>query len=161
MPSLNSGATLDIRNALAGYWWFAQDSWRWPLLVLVNAYWPEGTNAELFDICPLVAIIGKVLRTTVGWSINPCPWWVTGSFAGNAAALASLVRALGYRAGLGTVVAGAFGAMAPVVQHRLGAGHMSLLAQWLPLLALAFYFKTKQQRFDMRAVAGFTRASRC
>ena len=46
--------------------------------------------------------------------------------------------------------------MAPVLQHRLGLGHMSLLAQWLPLPALALYFKTKQQRFDMPAVAGFT-----
>src|SRR5215831_2913220 len=63
MPDLNGGATIDIRNALAGYWWFAQESWHWPLLALSNANWPQGANAELFDICPLVAILGKALMT--------------------------------------------------------------------------------------------------
>ena len=65
MPGLDDG-TLDIRNALAGYWWFAHDLWRWPILALRNASWPEGTNAELFDICPLAAIIGKALATALG-----------------------------------------------------------------------------------------------
>lgn len=156
MPRLTGGGTLDIQNTLAGYWWFSQDSWRWPLLALKNANWPAGTNAELFDICPLAAIIGKILRTILNWSVNPYPWWVTGCFAMNAAGLASLVRALGHRSLLGAIIAGAFGAMAPVVQQRFSLGHMSLLAQWLPMLALALYFKTKLQHFDARVVAGFT-----
>jgi hypothetical protein len=154
MPHLNGG-TLDIQNALAGYWWFSQDSWRWPLLTLHNANWPAGTNAELFDICPLAAIIGKLLRTTLGWSINPYPWWVTGCFIMNSVGLASLVRALGNRSLLGSILAGAFGAMAPVVQQRLSLGHMSLLAHWVPLLTLALYFKTKSQRLDSRVVGAF------
>ena len=145
---LLGGSLLDIRNALAGYWWFVQDSWRWPLLALGNPDWPHGANAELFDIVPVVAILGKLLRTGFGLAVDPYPWWVTFCLAMNAASLAALVRALGQRSVLGAVLAGAFGAMAPVVQFRFG--HLSLMAHWLPVLTLALYCHARSRRFDAR-----------
>src|SRR5271169_6646315 len=47
------GGSLDIRNTLAGYWWLVQDEWRWPLLSITAPNWPDGTNAERFDVVPL------------------------------------------------------------------------------------------------------------
>jgi len=148
LPTGLLGGSLDIRNALAGYWWFVQDSWRWPLLALGNPDWPHGANAELFDIVPVVAILGKLLRTGFGLAVDPYPWWVTFCLAMNAASLAALVRALGQRSVLGAVLAGAFGAMAPVVQFRFG--HLSLMAHWLPVLTLALYCHARSRRFDAR-----------
>jgi hypothetical protein len=147
------GGTLDIRNALSGYWWFVQEPWRWPLLAVSQPNWPAGTNAELFDIVPIVAVGGKLLHTMFGSLVNPYAVWVTGCFILNAAALALLVRSLGQRSLLGAVVAGAFGAMAPVVQHRFG--HMALMAHWLPVLCLAWYFHSRALRFGWRQIAGF------
>ena len=46
--------------------------------------------------------------------------------------------------------------MAPVVQHRFGLGHMSLLAHWSPIFALALCFTAKSHRFDTRTIACFT-----
>ena len=146
------GGALDIRNTLAGYWWFVQEGWRWPLFALSNPDWPRGANAELFDIVPVVAILGKLLHTGLALKVNPYPCWVTFCLMMNAASLAALVRGLGQRSALGAVLAGAFGAMAPVVQHRFG--HLSLMAHWLPVLALALYCHAKPRRFDARATAG-------
>jgi hypothetical protein len=146
------GGTLDIRNAIAGYWWFVQDAWRWPLLAVAKPNWPIGANAELFDFIPIVGLFGKLLFTGFGWAVNPYSWWVTACFALNGAALAVLVSTLGQRSLLAAVLAGAFGAMAPVVQHRFG--HMSLMAHWLPVAALACYFHKRESRPGARADAG-------
>ena len=151
LPTGLLGGPLDIRNTLAGYWWFVLDDWRWPLLALANPDWPHGANAELFDVVPAVAIFGKLLRSGFGLAVNPYPWWVTFCLAMNGVALAALVRALGQRSALAAVLGGAFGAMAPVVQFRFG--HLALIAHWLPLLALALYFHHKPRRFDARATA--------
>ena len=150
LPTGLIGGAPDIRNTLAGYWWFVMDDWRWPLLALHNPNWPRGANAELFDIVPAVAIIGKLLRTGFALEVNPYPCWVTFCLMMNAASLAALVRALGQRSALGAVLAGAFGAMAPVVQYRFG--HLALMAHWLPVLALALYCHGKRHRFTVCAV---------
>jgi hypothetical protein len=132
------GSALDIRNTLSGYWWFVLDRWRWPLLAVTAPNWPQGANAERFDIVPVVALLGKIFYTLAGQVANPYPWWVTGCFTLNAAALCSLVRGLGQRGLLAAVTAGAFGAMAPFVQARFG--HLALMAHWLPIFMLSWYF---------------------
>jgi hypothetical protein len=151
LPTGLIGGALDIRNALSGYWWFIQDGWHWPLLALAKPNSPSGANAALFDVIPLVAIVGKLVYGATGLKVNFYPLWVTLCLALNAAALTALVRALGQRSVLGAVLAGAFGAMAPVVQFRFG--HLALLAHWLPVSALAFYFATKPLRLGVRAIA--------
>ena len=142
LPTGLSGGAEDIRNTLAGYWWFVQDAWRWPLLAVGQPNWPHGANAELFDVVPIAAIAGKLLRTGFGWEVNPYPGWVVLCLTLNAIALTALVRALGQRSVVGAVLAGAFGAMAPVVQFRFG--HLALMAHWLPIFALAFYVRGKR-----------------
>jgi hypothetical protein len=132
------GSALDIRNTLSGYWWFVLDRWRWPLLAVTAPNWPQGANAERFDIVPVVALLGKIFYTLTGQVANPYPWWVTGCFTLNAAAFCSLVRGLGQRGLLAAVTSGAFAAMAPFVQARFG--HLALMAHWLPIFMLSWYF---------------------
>jgi hypothetical protein len=152
LPTGLIGGALDIRTSLAGYWWFVLADWRWPLFALDNPNWPRGANAELFDIVPVVAILGKLLHSGFAWKVNPYPCWVTFCLVMNAGSLAMLVRALGQRSVLGAVLAGAFGAMAPVVQHRFG--HLALMAHWLPVLALALYCYSKPRKFTAGVAAG-------
>ena len=123
------------------------DDWRWPLLSVAAPNWPPGTNAERFDIVPVVALLGKIIRSFIGETVNPYPLWITACFALNAAALAMLVRALGRCGWLAMLTAGAFGAIAPVVQARFG--HLGLIAQWLPIFALALYFNYKSERIPL------------
>jgi hypothetical protein len=137
-PSGLIGDALDIRNTLSGYWWFVLDRWRWPLLAVTAPNWPQGANAERFDIVPVVALLGKILYTLTRQVANPYPWWVTACFTLNAVALCSLVRSLGQRGLLAAIAAGAFGAMAPFVQARFG--HLALMAHWLPVFMLSWYF---------------------
>jgi Family of unknown function (DUF6311) len=145
-PSGLIGNALDIRNTLSGYWWFVLDRWRWPLLAVSAPNWPQGANAERFDIVPVVALLGKIYHALMGQAVNPYPWWATGCFTLNAAALCSLVRGLGQRGLLAAVTAGAFGAMAPVVQARFG--HLALMAHWLPIFMLSWYFHRARRRAE-------------
>ena len=111
---------------------------RWPLLAVTAPNWPQGANAERFDIVPVVALLGKIFYTLTGQVANPYPWWVTGCFTLYAAAFCSLVRGLGQRGLLAAVTSGAFAAMAPFVQARFG--HLALMAHWLPIFMLSWYF---------------------
>jgi hypothetical protein len=141
LPNGNMGGALDMGTALAGYYWFVQDVWRWPLLALPEQNWPEGTNAALFDVVPIVAICGKLLRQAVGEVYNLFPLWVVSTFALNAAALATLVRALGQRSMLAALLAAGLGAMSPIVHFRFG--HLGHSAHWVFVFALALYASTK------------------
>lgn len=134
------GGSLDIRAALSGYAWFVQDAWRWPLLTISQANWPEGSNAGLMDIVPVVGLIGKGVYSLSGVFWNPYPYWLLGTFALNAAALAALVRSLGQRSFLAAVLAAGLGAMAPVIHHRFG--HLGHMAHWLPVFCLAIYISS-------------------
>ena len=152
LPTGLNGGAIDIRNTLSGYWWFVEDRWRWPMLAVTTPNWPEGTNAERFDIVPVVAVLGKIWATTAGQYINPYPLWVTACFVLNAMALAALVRMLGQRGLLAAITAGAMGAMAPVVVSRFG--HLGLIAHWLPLFGLALYFDRPVRRSTIAASLG-------
>ena len=87
------GGRSDTAFNLSGYYWIAQDAWRWPLLALPLARFPAGVNGYLFDPIPVLALTAKVVHSLSGYTINFFPVWMTASFALNAVALAALVRA--------------------------------------------------------------------
>jgi len=132
------GGQLDMPSVLAAYDWFAADAWRWKLLRLPLAGWPEGSNAFGLDVAPLVAIAGKLASGVVGRVVNPYPAWHLLTFVLASVALTALVRALGQRSLAGAILAGGLGAMSPMLHFRFG--HMAHLAHWLPILSLALYF---------------------
>ncbi len=138
------GLRSDTAFNLSGYYWIAQDEWRWPLLALPLARFPSGVNGFLFDPISVLALIAKVVYSLSGYTINLYPFWMTASFGLDAVALTALVRALGHRSLVATVLAAGIGAMAPVVHYRWG--HPPLMAQWLPVFALALYANIKTHR---------------
>ena len=96
-----------------------------------------GANAALSDCVPILALVAKIIRSLTGTVVDLCPLWVVLSFALNAAALATLVRALGQRSVAAALLAGAMGALAPVIHHCFG--HLSHTAHWIFVFSFAVY----------------------
>jgi hypothetical protein len=131
---------------LSGYYWFVQDAWRWPLRHVVQANRAAGANAALTDSVPILALVAEIIRSLTGAVVDLCPLWVVLSFALNAAALATLVRALGQRSVVAALLAGAMGALSPVIHHRFG--HLALIAHRVFIFPLAVYANWRAGRRD-------------
>ncbi len=137
LPRGAIGGLEDMKTVMSGYYWFVQDAWRWPLLHFVQANGAAGANAALSDCVPILALVAKIIRSLTGSVVDLCPLWVVLSFALNAAALATFVRALGQRSIAAAVLAGAMGALAPVIHHCFG--HLSHTAHWIFIFSFAVY----------------------
>jgi Family of unknown function (DUF6311) len=144
LPQGAIGGLEDMRTAMSGYYWFVQDAWHWPLFHIVQADPPSGANAALTDCVPILALVAKLIRSLTGVVLNLYPLWIVLSFALNAAALTTLVRALGQRSVLAALLAGAMGALSPVIHHRFG--HFALMAHWVFIFPLAVYAKWRAGR---------------
>jgi hypothetical protein len=149
LPQGAIGGLEDIKTAMSGYYWFVQDAWRWPLFHIVQANGADGANAALEDPVSILALVGKVIRSLTGSVVNLYPLWVVLCFALNAAALATLVRALGQRSVAAALLAGAMGALSPVIHHRFG--DLALMAHWVFIFPLAVYANWRAGR---RGVVG-------
>lgn len=136
-----AGGPYDMKNNLAGYFWVLQETWRWPLLWLSNVDTPDGMNAYQFDSMPGLTLIAKVLRSLSLGTHNLYPAWIIAALVLNAVALVSLVRALGQRGLLATILAACLGILAPAVHFRYG--HSALMAHYFPIFALAIYFHAR------------------
>lgn len=137
-----AGGSFDMKTNLSGYYWIMLDHWRWPLLWLPHVDTPAGMNAYQFDSMPGLALLAKLLHSLGLGAINLYPEWIVGTFVLNAIALTLLVRALGRRTLLACIVSAGFGVLSPLVHYRYG--HSALMAQFFPILALAWYFEARQ-----------------
>jgi len=131
------GGQIDMSSVVSAYYWFIQDGWRWPLMRIPQANWPDGSNVFALDAAPLVALAGKLVRDASGWQVNLYPAWFVAAFALPGVMLAGLLRAWGQRSLLAGIVAGVMGALAPMVHLRFG--HVAQMAIWLVVAALALY----------------------
>lgn len=138
VPHGLSGGQIDLFTAMSGYFWIAQDAWRWPLLHVAQAGGAAGVNAGLIDPVPIAALIAKVLRSATGQTFNLFAPWMFATYLLNAAGLAVLVHSLGARTLVAAVVAGGIGALAPVIHNRFG--HVGHASHWVFLFALAASF---------------------
>lgn len=136
-----AGGPFDLKTNLAGYFWVLRETWQWPLLWLPNVDAPAGMNAYQFDSMPGLALAAKLLRSFSLGTNNLYPAWIMAAFVLNAVALVSLVRALGQKGLLATVVAACLGILAPAVHFRYG--HSALMAHFFPIFALAIYFRSR------------------
>ena len=141
-PITFGGYSSDASISLSGYYWIAQDSWRWPLLSLPHAASPDRVNGFLFDPIPILALIAKLIRSFGGGVVNLFPLWRLAAFALNATALVALVRSLGQRSVLATILAAGMGSLAPFVHVR--SESLPLIAQWLPVFSLVLYVIAKR-----------------
>ena len=128
----------DARQHVSSWWAFMADKWRFPLLEtkLLNA--PEGANIAFTDSIPLAALAFKPFRYWLPIGFHYFGIWRVVAYILQAVAAAFLIRAVGQRSLIATLIAVCLALMQPILLNRLG--HTALLTQGYLILGLGFYF---------------------
>ena len=132
----------DIAQHISGWWYYARDSWHFPLLHTERVNHPEGISIALTDSIPLMALLFKTLLTLFpGWfpeHFHYFGWWMGLVFVAQAVSAAMLMRALGAKSLFALVISIGFALTWPVLHARYH--HAALMMQSIIVFALAFYF---------------------
>lgn len=145
----------DIAQHVSGWWYYAHDSWHFPLLHTSRVDHPEGVSIAFTDSIPLAALPFKLLLTLFP---NLFPehfhyfgWWVGFVFLAQAISATFLIRTLGAKSMFATVLAVGFALTWPVLHARYH--HPALMTQSIIIFALALYFLGQQQTWTSRRVS--------
>ncbi|ANB16762.1 DUF6311 domain-containing protein [Dokdonella koreensis] len=138
----------DAAQGQIGWFYYARDSWRWPLLAIGNYHLPEGGNVLLSDSLPLFAVPAKALVGLL-WPPEALPpiylgAWVALCFFVQVVAASRLLAALDVRRPLQHLAGIALLSYLPMLFLRFG--HATLLAHFLILFALTGYVQAKRDR---------------
>ena len=132
----------DIAQHVSGWWYYARDSWHFPLLHTARLNHPEGVTIALTDSIPLMALIFKTLLTLFpSWfpeHFHYFGWWMGLVFVAQAVSAVMLMRALGAKSLFALVISIGFALTWPVLHARYH--HAALMMQSIIIFALAFYF---------------------
>jgi Family of unknown function (DUF6311) len=132
----------DIAQHVSGWWYYAKDSWHFPLLHTGRLNHPEGVTIALTDSIPLMALLFKTLITLFPtWfpeNFHYFGWWMGLVFVAQAVSAVMLMRALGAKSLFALVIAIGFALTWPVLHARYH--HAALMMQSIIIFALAFYF---------------------
>ncbi len=134
----------DMTTALSGYYAFMKSPWDFPIFQVSQLGYPSGTNVIYTDSIPVVAFLGRIIYETTGASINLYGAWTVACFVASAASLTVLVNLLGARTIPAACAAAILGCSMPALLYRWG--HMSLMAHFQVILALAFYVACRKGR---------------
>ncbi len=141
----------DIAQYYSGYLAYLRAPWSLPLLAIPSLDWPTGTVVTFVDAIPLFSLVLKLLSPIVPLPANPFGVWVLLCFALQGAAAwfaASQLRENDWWVlGLAVffcVLMPSLTAMGPPLHSRIG--HLSLLAQFIPLFSLGLYIRTQRHR---------------
>ncbi|MES3011273.1 MAG: DUF6311 domain-containing protein [Pseudomonadota bacterium] len=125
----------DAAHHLIGWLAYVADEWRFPLMRTLALNPPDGINVIFTDSIPLAALVFKLLRSGLPEGFHYFGWWHAFIYVAQGLAAVCLLRALGVRHLLGTVVGVSFALMSPVMTYR--TGHIALATHALILLAIA------------------------
>lgn len=130
-----------------GWFYYARDVWRFPLFAIGNYHQPEGANIALTDSIPLFAVPAKLLyRALLNASEMPPIYtgmWTALCFLLQVVVASRLLRTLGVTKPILLFAGIALLSYQSMLFIRFG-GHSALLAHFLLLLALDFYFRARQ-----------------
>ncbi len=145
----------DIAQHVSGWWYYAKDSWHFPILNTSRLNHPEGISVALTDSIPLAAWPFKVLLTLFpGWfpeHFHYFGWWIGLVFVGQAVAATVLMRALGAKSVFALFISIGFALTWPVIHARYH--HAALMMQSVIIFALALYFLGRNQTWSSRRVS--------
>lgn len=136
----------DAAAGQIGWFYYARDSWRFPLLDIGNYHLPEGSNALLSDSLPLFALAAKVFYTLAFPEGSTPPiymgFWCALCFFLQVAAASRLLFALDVRQPLQHIAGLVFFSYVPLFFLRFG--HFGLLGHFLILLSLDAYVRSSR-----------------
>lgn len=145
----------DIAQHVSGWWYYAKDSWHFPLLHTTRLDHPAGVSIAYTDSIPLLALPFKVLITLFpGWlpeHFHYIGWWMGLVFVSQAVAATFLVRALGAKSLLAVIISVGFALTWPVIHARYH--HPALMMQSIIIYAIALYFLGRQKTWSSSAVS--------
>ncbi len=132
----------DIAQHVSGWWYYAKDSWHFPLLHTGRLNHPEGVTIALTDSIPLMALLFKSLLTLFPTffpeNFHYFGWWMGLVFVAQAVSAVMLMRALGAKSLFALIISIGFALTWPVLHARYH--HSALMMQSIIIFALAFYF---------------------
>jgi hypothetical protein len=137
----------DAAKGEIGWFYYARDAWRFPLLDIGNYHAPEGSSIVLSDSVPLVAVPAKAIYKIASDPSRTPPIytgaWVALCLVLQAIAASRLLRALGIVDPVAHVAGIAIFCYAPILMVRFG--HASLMAQCLVVYAIELYVRAKRE----------------
>jgi Family of unknown function (DUF6311) len=145
----------DNAQHVSGWLYYAKDTWHFPLLYTNRVDHPEGLNIAFTDSIPLAALFFKGLMTAFpSWfpaHFHYFGWWVGLVFVTQALSATLLIRALGAKDFLATVLVVVFALTWPVIHVRYS--HAALMMHSIMIFALALYFLGVQKLWRSTTVA--------
>lgn len=138
----------DASTNVAGWLFYRQDSWHFPLLKTTALGYPEGTSIAFTDSIPLLALPLKLFAQTLPENFHYFGLWHALSYLLQAGGAVFLIRSLGVRHLPGTMLAVAFALCWPAFTFRFG--HTALMSQGLLLIALGLYLRGVQNPVEPR-----------
>lgn len=145
----------DIAQHVSGWWYYAKDSWHFPLLHTTRLDHPTGVSIAYTDSIPLLALPFKVLITLFP-SLLPEHFhyvglWIGLVFVSQAVAATFLMRALGVKSLFAILISVGFALTWPVIHARYH--HPALMMQSIIIYAIALYFLGSQKTWSSSTVS--------
>jgi hypothetical protein len=138
------GSDIDMAIAVVGYLYFVQSPWHLPLFYVSALGTPAGTNVILTDLVPIVALVGKLVHSFTGTTINLYGAYLFLCFALPGMMMTLVLIAAKVRFALAAILAAIFANATPALLWRWG--ELALSAHFLLIGALALYLFSLHQR---------------
>lgn len=145
-PFIEGGAKgwqLDMGQHLQGYLYYVQGPWDLPLFYVPALRAPPGTNVLFLDVVPIVALVGKLVHTFTGVTINLYGAYIFLCYVLPGVMMALVLIAAKVRYALAAIIAAIFANSMPALLMRWGIPHAG---QFLLIGALAFYLFFLKER---------------
>jgi len=138
------GSQMDMATALVGYLYYVQSPWQLPLFYVSALGTPIGVNVIFTGAMPIVALIGKLIRSLTGTTTNPYGAYLFLCFSLPGVMMTLVLIAAKIRYALAAILAAIFANTMPALLWRWG--HMNYEAHFLLIGALALYLFSLQTR---------------
>ncbi|MGA0562027.1 DUF6311 domain-containing protein [Ancylobacter sp. VNQ12] len=128
----------DNATSLAGFYSFANDKWRWPVLFTSYINYPSGANIYYIDAVPVLAIIGKALFKITGYIYPYMGAWILSSYILNGVFGYLIFRLLKMDV-FSSFISSSLVILVPefIFRHP----HIGLVAQFFILISIYLYLK--------------------
>jgi len=138
------GSQFDSATELVGYFYYVQSPWHLPLFYVSALSTPTGANVIFTDIVPIVALVGKLIRSLTGTTTNPYGAYLFLCFGLPGVMMVLVLIAAKTRYAFAAIIAAIFADTTPALLWRWG--HTALAAHFLIIGALALYLFSLKNR---------------
>jgi hypothetical protein len=131
------GSENDMATTLVAYFYYVQSPWALPLFYVSALGIPVGTNLIFTDFVPAVGLVGKLVHSITGATVNLYGGYLFLCFVLPGVMMALVLIAARVHYWLAAVLGAIFASATPAMLWRWG--HVSLQAHYLLIGALALY----------------------